>query len=363
MRAISMGSLGLASLALFAIGCDSSPGNPTGASGGAPALTTGPTCGTSDASDPINDSGGCTPQPLTQAQALLQGPYGSHMLCIGDRQYYLQVNEWGSTAAETIDYGGGNYYFRITKQNGTSSSGAPTGFPSIFIGANSGNTTLGSNMPRLVSSLNSVPTTWNWKDNGAVDGVTDAGTNTYNATYDVWFSTNPAGEPGTSCPSGGFLMVWLHKPAAAEPIGGGAHVFWRHGCRHSRDLGCVDRAEPGLLLGAVHLVRTQGHKSRVLDVIRSQFVHQRCSDESSKYHYGHHVPDEHFYGLRDLVGWRRPRNDQLLRRRQLTGVRGHAVTGAFLQAINSTVPVRNIRELARAELRRRFALDSRRAPV
>ena len=207
-------------------GNSTSPSNLAGASGGAPALVTGPACGTSDASDPINASGGCTPQPLTIPQASLKGPYDSHALCIGDRQYYLQVNEWGSTAAQSLLYGGGDYYFRITEQNGTSSSGAPTGFPSMFIGANSGHTTAGSNMPKLVSSLTSVPTTWNWKDNGAVDGVTDAGTNTYNATYDVWFSTNPAGEPGTSCPSGGFLMVWLHKPAAAEPIGTGGRATY-----------------------------------------------------------------------------------------------------------------------------------------
>jgi xyloglucan-specific endo-beta-1,4-glucanase len=37
---------------------------------------------------------------------------------------------------------------------------------------------------------------------------------------DVWFSSHPEGDPSSYSPSGGFLMVWLHKPAAAQPIGG-----------------------------------------------------------------------------------------------------------------------------------------------
>jgi hypothetical protein len=75
--------------------------------------------------------------------------------------------------------------------------------------------TANSNMPKQVSALTTVPTTWIWNDNGT---LTDG--SIYNATYDVWFSTNPAGEPTQSGPSGGYLMVWLHDPDMAEPIGG-----------------------------------------------------------------------------------------------------------------------------------------------
>jgi len=71
-------------------------------------------------------------------------------------------------------------------------------------------------MPKRVNAIASVPTTWNWADNGA----TDSPTNIYNATYDVWFSAQASGDPGAYMPTGGFLMVWLHKPSLAQPIGG-----------------------------------------------------------------------------------------------------------------------------------------------
>jgi hypothetical protein len=103
-----------------------------------------------------------------------------------------------------------------TQEASVMTNGGPTGFPSMFIGANSRNVTANSNLPKLVSSLTSVPTTWNWNDNGT---LADATTNSYNATYDVWFSKNAQGEPNASGPSGGFLMVWLHKPKDAQPIG------------------------------------------------------------------------------------------------------------------------------------------------
>jgi hypothetical protein len=68
-----------------------------------------------------------------------------------------------------------------------------------------------------VSVLTTVPVSWTWDDAGTLADPTN---NSYNATYDVWFSTNSAGEPNGVGPSGGFLMVWYHKPSDAQPIGG-----------------------------------------------------------------------------------------------------------------------------------------------
>jgi hypothetical protein len=86
----------------------------------------------------------------------------------------------------------------------------------MFIGANSDHVTMGSNLPKQVSALTSVPTTWVWNDNGL---MADTATNVWNSAYDVWFSTNPAGEPSAFGPSGGYLMVWLYDPPTAQPIG------------------------------------------------------------------------------------------------------------------------------------------------
>ncbi len=55
-----------------------------------------------------------------------------------------------------------------------------------------------------------------WADAGTLADYTN---NSYNVAYDVWFSTNAGGEPSASGPSGGYLMVWLHKPRDAQPIG------------------------------------------------------------------------------------------------------------------------------------------------
>jgi hypothetical protein len=159
---------------------------------------------------------GCTPGQLATT-GTLNGRYGTLPFAAGGQNYFMQVNEWNSTATQTMAYGG-NFFFQLTAQGGsTAVNGSPTGFPSIFIGANSKHSTAGSNLPKAVSALTTVPTTWNWNDHGT---LADDTTNSYDATYDVWFSTSSAGEPNASGPSGGYLMVWLHKPADAQPIGG-----------------------------------------------------------------------------------------------------------------------------------------------
>ncbi len=195
-------TLGMSLLFALIQSCDSAP---------APAQE----CGANSASEPVNATGGCTPVSMDVNGTLL-GPYGTAKLCLGNREYMLQINEWNSTDKQVLDFGNGYFYKMTTQQASVATNGGPTGYPSMFIGDNGGRHTAGSGMPKLVSALTTVPTTWVWADNGA----TDSDTNIYNATYDVWFSTSAAGDPTSYSPSGGFLMVWLHKPSAAQPIGG-----------------------------------------------------------------------------------------------------------------------------------------------
>jgi hypothetical protein len=155
----------------------------------------------------------CTPMPPSMT-GMLMGRYDT--LLFDNNYYFMQVNEWNSSATQVMSYGG-SYVFKMTTQMASSStSGAPTGFPSVFIGANSRHMTTGSNLPKAVTALTTVPTTWTWNDNGT---LADDTANSYNVTYDVWFSTSSAGEPTSAGPSGGYLMVWFHKPADAQPIG------------------------------------------------------------------------------------------------------------------------------------------------
>jgi Glycosyl hydrolase family 12 len=139
--------------------------------------------------------------------------FGTGVVGCGSKEYIVQNNEWGSTAGQTITYGPGAN-FKVTVQKGTGSGNNPEGFPSVFTGANSNHNTGSSSMlPRAVSSIakGGVMTSMTWADNGA--------TGSYNAAYDVWFSTGSGGDPSSSSPSGGFLMVWYHMPSSNQPIG------------------------------------------------------------------------------------------------------------------------------------------------
>jgi cellulose 1,4-beta-cellobiosidase len=142
----------------------------------------------------------------------LTDKYGAAMVMRDGRNYVVQNNVWGDSAAQTLMYNGTT--FEVTQQTGSNmasgpSAQGPVSYPSTFIGSNYNRTTAGSNLPKQVSALTSVKTGWS-HNAGSVDG-------TYNAAYDVWFSTGAGGD--AQAPSGGYLMVWYSKPNGAQPIG------------------------------------------------------------------------------------------------------------------------------------------------
>jgi endoglucanase len=145
-------------------------------------------------------------------QGTITDQYGTaHVTCSG-KDYIVQNNVWGASASQTITYGPGTK-LKVTNQTGNNSGDAPVSYPSLFIGANNGRSTSGSGLPLAVSSITAtgIKTAWTWADNGA--------TGSYNAAYDVWFSTGSGGDPSSAVPSGGYLMVWYHKPTQDQPIG------------------------------------------------------------------------------------------------------------------------------------------------
>jgi len=146
-------------------------------------------------------------------QGTITAQFGTaHVTCSG-KDYVVQNNAWGSTAGQTITYGMGTK-FKVTQQNEQrTGNSTPASYPSIFTGSFSGGTTTNSGLPRAVSAITagSLMTSWTWAANNA--------TGSYNAAYDVWFSTSAGGDPGAGSPSGGFLMVWYHKPPVDQPIG------------------------------------------------------------------------------------------------------------------------------------------------
>lgn len=167
--------------------------------------------------DTVND--GMTNSCMTAAgQGSISEQFGTAPVSCDGRTYMVQNNAWGingfspSGPHQTLSFGPGTK-FKVAEQTGTGANGAPASYPSIFIGANSGRTTNDPALPKAVSALTAgtAKTSWTWAANGA--------TGSYNASYDVWFSSGPGGDPNTDVPSGGFLMVWFYDPPDAQPIG------------------------------------------------------------------------------------------------------------------------------------------------
>jgi hypothetical protein len=130
------------------------------------------------------------------------------------KTYYLQTNWWGQYANETESFNGLGFTM-TNSQNAVTSGNSPMGFPSIFIGSYAGHGTTGSNLPKAVSALTAVPTSYH--TNNASIGLTN-----HNAAYDVWFTQNDQplaqsqGNPGAG---GAYLMVWMFKPTDRQPRG------------------------------------------------------------------------------------------------------------------------------------------------
>jgi hypothetical protein len=193
--------------------CDPGGENAEG-SGGGPAVvpTTTPTGGArpagtggSSAGRAGSTSGGANPivgQTITDQ-------YDYRMVEREGRNYIVQNNVWGATAMQTLRISGVS--FEVAQQTGSNgTSGGPVSYPSVFIGSNYGRMTTNSNLPKQVSTLTKIDTSW------SINAGSQSGT--YNAAYDVWFSTSASGDP--EAPTGGYLMVWFYDPSNAQPIGG-----------------------------------------------------------------------------------------------------------------------------------------------
>lgn len=130
------------------------------------------------------------------------------------KTYYLHTNWWNKYAGETVTYQG--LSFTVANPTAaTTSDNNPLGYPSLFIGSYSGHTTAGSNLPKQVSALTTVPTVFS---TNAADGTIA----NHNAAYDVWFTDTsaPLASSAYSPPPGGaFLMVWMFKPTGRQPRG------------------------------------------------------------------------------------------------------------------------------------------------
>jgi cellulose 1,4-beta-cellobiosidase len=134
----------------------------------------------------------------------------------GNKSYLLHTNWWhtGTFNGQSVNYQGLSFVTGNPNAISTTDNN-PMGYPSFFIGTYAGHTTSGSNLPKLVSSLTSVPTVLS-TNSASMDY------SNHNAAYDVWFTDTsaPLSSGAYSPPAGGaFLMVWLYKPTNRQPRG------------------------------------------------------------------------------------------------------------------------------------------------
>ena len=132
-----------------------------------------------------------------------------------DKTYIIHTNWWYEYDGQTVTYDG--LSFTVGNPNGVDvgSVGAPAGYPSIYIGSYSGRRSAESNLPILVSDIESVPTIF--ETNG-----TEGGIDNKNAAYDVWFTASGDPLPNnqyTPGAGGAFLMVWTFDPPDRQPRG------------------------------------------------------------------------------------------------------------------------------------------------
>jgi len=192
-------------------GSGGTAGAPVSVGGARPAGTGG-----SGGTTPSGTGGAASPPPsggnASKPVVMVTDQYGYTTVSRDNRGYIVQNNVWGAGAQQTLTVQGTS--FEVTMQTGTNgTSGAPVSYPSVFIGSNYDRATLSSGLPKQVSALGKIDTMWS-HNAGSQMG-------TYNASYDVWFSTNAMGDG--QAPSGGYLMVWFYDPANAQPIGSVQH--------------------------------------------------------------------------------------------------------------------------------------------
>ncbi|MEV1155580.1 cellulose binding domain-containing protein [Micromonospora chokoriensis] len=136
------------------------------------------------------------------ADTLICEQYGSTTI---QGRYVVQNNRWGTTAQQCINVT--NNGFEITTQNGSSpTNGAPTAYPSVFLGCHYTNCSPGTNLPIQVSQISSATSSISYR---YVSGAT------YNASYDIWLDPSPKRDGVNQME----IMIWLNRQGPIQPIG------------------------------------------------------------------------------------------------------------------------------------------------
>ncbi|WP_232664050.1 GH12 family glycosyl hydrolase domain-containing protein [Pseudonocardia sp. TRM90224] len=117
--------------------------------------------------------------------------------------YEVQNNVWGSDGTQCVRaFSTG---FEVTKGAHSNDAG-PAAYPSIFSGCHYGTCTAGTVLPKKVSELGPVTSTWTF---------TPPTGGTWNVAYDIWYDPTPRKDDTVT---GTELMIWL-EDTGPNPIG------------------------------------------------------------------------------------------------------------------------------------------------
>jgi Glycosyl hydrolase family 12/Ricin-type beta-trefoil lectin domain len=117
--------------------------------------------------------------------------------------YIVMNNRWGSSAEQCINVTSNG--FQITSQQGSTSGGAPLSYPAIYLGCHYGACSPGTNLPRQLSGIGSVPS--------SIAYTYAAGT--FDASYDIWMDPT-AKTTGVNAME---LMIWFNHTGGVQPVG------------------------------------------------------------------------------------------------------------------------------------------------
>ena len=148
------------------------------------------------------------------ADTVICEQYGSTVI---QNRYVVQNNKWGTNAQQCINVTSSG--FEITTQNGSNpTNGAPTAYPSVFLGCHYTNCSPGTNLPIQVSQISSATSSINYRY------VSNA---IYNASYDIWLDPSPKRDGVNQME----IMIWLNRQGSIQPIGspvGNANIDGRN---------------------------------------------------------------------------------------------------------------------------------------
>ncbi|MGV4987116.1 RICIN domain-containing protein [Streptomyces sp. NRAIS4] len=133
-------------------------------------------------------------------------------------KYVVQNNEWGDSIPQCIDVSDDGFTVTSGYHN-LPNNGAPAAYPSIYAGCHYGTCSSGNDLPQQVSSFTDPQSSVHF---------TTPGNGQWDASYDIWFDTNPSPSGQNN---GEEMMIWANHSGPPTPYGRQVGTVWLEGAK------------------------------------------------------------------------------------------------------------------------------------